>query len=62
MLATILVSLLLLVIIGLAIASIVRDRRQGKSSCGGNCGHCPAGGACHQFDKIADIRIPKKKQ
>ncbi|MBQ7726535.1 MAG: FeoB-associated Cys-rich membrane protein, partial [Clostridia bacterium] len=25
-----------------------RDRKNGKSSCGGNCGHCPMGGTCHK--------------
>lgn len=60
MLATIVISLILILIIALAISSIVCDRKQGKSICGGNCGHCPAGGTCHQFEKIGDIKIPKK--
>lgn len=60
MLATIIVSLILILVVVLAIASIVRDKKHGKSSCGGNCGHCPAGDACHQFEKIGEIKIPKK--
>lgn len=60
MLATIIISLVLVLVVVLAISSIVRDKKQGKSTCGGNCGHCPAGGVCHQFEKIGDIKIPKK--
>ncbi len=61
MVATILISLVLLAIVGLAIASIIRDKKQGKSSCGGNCGHCPMSGSCHNYEDIANIKIPKKK-
>ena len=34
-------------IIGLAIFSIIRDKKKGKSSCGGSCSCCPMGGMCH---------------
>ena len=45
------------IIVGAALAALViriilqirRDRRQGKSSCGGNCGGCPMSGSCHGF-------------
>ena len=33
------------------VRSLVKDRKQGKSSCGGNCGHCPMGGSCHEGGK-----------
>ena len=46
-LATLLVGLLLVLLIVLAIVVIVRDRRNGKSFCGGNCQGCPMGGNCH---------------
>lgn len=43
---TIIVGGILLVIIGLIIASMVRDKKNGKSiQCGGDCKHC--GGHCH---------------
>ena len=45
---TIIISLALL---GLVIGIIIRlrkDKKQGKSSCGGSCGHCPMAGTCHQ--------------
>lgn len=47
-LGTILVSLALA---GLAVWIAVRlrkDRKQGKSSCGGSCGCCPMSGSCHR--------------
>ena len=44
---TILISLVLLAVVALIIRSMVRDKKQGKSSCGGNCAGCAACGACH---------------
>ena len=44
---TILISLLLLAAVALIIHSMMRDKKQGKSSCGGNCAGCAACGACH---------------
>lgn len=43
----IIVVLLLCTVVFLIIRSIVRDRRQGKSSCGSHCGSCPMRGSCH---------------
>ena len=60
MLATIIISLILLIIVALAVASIVQDKKRGKSSCGGNCGHCPMGQACHKYEDIANIKVPHK--
>ncbi len=37
---TILVSILLVVIVAGIIATMIRDRKNGKSFCGGNCAHC----------------------
>ena len=44
---TILISLVLLAAVALIIRSMMRDKKQGKSSCGGNCAGCAACGACH---------------
>ena len=44
---TILISLLLLAAVALIIRSMMRDKKQGKSSCGGNCADCAACGSCH---------------
>ncbi|MBQ6289730.1 MAG: FeoB-associated Cys-rich membrane protein [Clostridia bacterium] len=40
-----------LVLIGLVTGIIIRlrkDKKQGKSSCGCNCGCCPMSGSCHK--------------
>lgn len=44
---TILISLVLLAVVALIIRSMMRDKKQGKSFCGGNCAGCAACGACH---------------
>lgn len=43
---TIIVGAVLLLIVGLAVRSMVRDKKSGKSlQCGGDCKNC--GGHCH---------------
>ncbi len=50
--ATIIISAVLVLVVAAAVASMVRGKRKGKSSCGG-CSGCPSGslcamnGACH---------------
>ena len=44
---TIVICVVLLAVIGLAVRSLVRDKKKGKSSCGCNCAHCAMAGACH---------------
>lgn len=50
-LATILIALGLTAILAAVIAVLIRDKKRGKSSCGGNCAHCPMGGCSHQNAK-----------
>lgn len=45
-LGTLVVFLILLVVVGAIIWSMVKDKKNGKSSCGGNCSAC--GGNCHK--------------
>ena len=45
---TILVTLVLIGIVTAIIIQLHRDRNQGKSSCGCNCGSCPMAGSCHK--------------
>ncbi len=45
---TIVVSLLLIGAVAWIVVRLRRDKKQGKSSCGGNCGCCPMGGCCHK--------------
>ena len=47
-LATILISLVLICIVSAIIASLVKNKKKGKSSCGCNCAHCAMAGSCHQ--------------
>ena len=45
---TILVSLALAALVAVIILRLRRDKKQGKTSCGGNCGCCPMAGSCHK--------------
>ena len=45
---TILVILVLTVVVAVIIIKMIKDKRQGKSSCGNNCAHCAMAGSCHQ--------------
>ena len=44
---TIVVGLVLLAVVILIVRIMIRDKKQGKSSCGGNCASCGACGCCH---------------
>ena len=45
---TILISIALIGLVTGIIIRLRKDKKQGKSSCGGNCGHCPMGSCCHK--------------
>ncbi|MGI6172469.1 MAG: FeoB-associated Cys-rich membrane protein [Christensenellales bacterium] len=40
------ITLLLVGLVVWIVRGIRKDKREGKSPCGGNCGNCPMGGAC----------------
>ena len=45
---TILIGLVVLAVVIAIVCSIRKDKRSGKSSCGGNCGSCGGcGGSCN---------------
>lgn len=44
---TMIVLLILAVIVGIIVFFMIRDKKNGKSACGGNCGCCPMGDKCH---------------
>ena len=44
---TVIVALVLVAVVGLIIWSMVKDKKKGKSTCGGNCAHCSAN-CCHK--------------
>ncbi len=45
---TIAVTLVLIGIVAAVIVRLIKDKKQGKSSCGAGCGCCPMAGACHK--------------
>lgn len=47
-LATVLVSLVLVAILGLIVFTTVRNKKKGKSSCSCGCKNCAMSESCHQ--------------
>ena len=45
---TIVVCIALIALVTGIVIRMRKDKKQGKSSCGGNCNCCPMGGACHK--------------
>ncbi len=45
---TLAVSIALIALVAWIVVRMRRDKKQGKSSCGGNCGCCPMAGSCHK--------------
>ena len=48
---TVIAIAIIIVIVGLAVFSIVRDKKKGKCSCGNSCSSCAMNGACHTTKK-----------
>lgn len=46
--ATILICLVLILIVTAIIVYLVREKKRGRSSCGGGCKGCPMSGSCHR--------------
>ena len=46
--ATVLICLALAGIVAAIIVSMIRDKKKGKSSCGGACGGCALHDQCHK--------------
>jgi len=49
--ANILILMLVGALIALAVISMIRDKKAGKSSCGCNCAKCAMAGKCHSAVK-----------
>ena len=47
-LGTILISIGLIAAVVAIIRSLIRNKKQGKSSCGATCAHCSMSGSCHK--------------
>ena len=50
-LGTLLISMLLILMVVGIIISMINDKKQGKSSCGGNCANCRLCTACKTVNK-----------
>lgn len=50
-LGTIIVSVVLILIVTGIIIVMIRDKKQGKSTCGGNCAHCKMCAGCNSAKK-----------
>lgn len=48
---SILICLVLLAVVSLILRSLLRQKKQGKSSCGCGCAHCAMQGACHSGEQ-----------
>jgi len=47
-LGTIIVTILLILIVTMIIRGMIKDKKQGKTTCGGNCGACAMCEYCHK--------------
>ena len=45
---TVIVSAVLIALVAGIVIRMRKDKKQGKSSCGCNCGSCPMAGSCHR--------------
>lgn len=46
-LPTILAGGIVAAVVGAVIVKLIRDKKRGKSSCGGGCAGCASAGSCH---------------
>ena len=50
-LGTILISVVLIALVAAIIRTVIRDKKMGKSTCGGSCASCKMCAACRQAGK-----------
>ena len=48
--------LVIALVVGLLLRSMIRDKKAGKSSCGGNCADCGACGGCGSCHPRCGVR------
>jgi len=53
---------LIALIVGLLIRGMIRDKRAGKSSCGGNCASCGACSKCSACSKCGAMNAAQTKR
>ncbi len=55
---TIIILLILIAVVTGIVLGMIKDKKQGKSSCGGNCAHCKMCTAC-KGDKNREMKCKK---
>ncbi len=45
--ATIIISIVLIIVVAAVVTGMIRNKRKGNSSCGCGCAGCAMNGACH---------------
>lgn len=55
-----LVIIVLAAIVVAIVFSMYKDKKKGKSSCGGTCCHCPNSAMCHSVQK-SKVKLHKEK-
>ncbi len=45
---TLIAGALLIAVVCAAAASVIKDKKKGRSTCGSNCAHCAMAGSCHR--------------
>lgn len=60
-LGTIIICLVLVVVFGLLLWSLIRDKKKGKSSCGGCCSSCAMGCHCQAANAAGAAKANDKK-
>ena len=55
---TAIVGLVLVALVAAIITSLVKSKKNGKSSCGGSCAHCAMGGKCHKEGEVSPSLQP----
>ena len=55
-----LVIIVLAAIVVAIVFSMYKDKKKGKSSCGGTCCHCPNSAMCHSVKK-GKVKLHKEK-
>ena len=58
---TIIITLLLILMVVGIIRSMIKDKKRGLSSCGGNCAHCKMCKCSRQPEALAAEGVPVKK-
>lgn len=47
-LSTIIISLIIVAIVACIVFKMIKDKKNGKNSCGCGCENCPSAGMCHK--------------